>query len=327
MMATKIGLNLDKEIDFSLFNYSSEQIHEFGQAAIEIEKYFQLPITEGHFNDVINIWYRLVSVLPLPIISADVNFILRSRPSKEFEVFNDEADISYNSKCPDRIGPGRFNRPEEAVFYGTLPSDKQEKFVAAVSIESYKELISEGNKSDVLYYHFCKFLVKNSFPLVNLCFEHTVLNQHPGLNRSVTAQIQNLKDNLPTESFEAIIRFWHYISRLASERKLCDQHYMINTALFCTIRNYYETITTESVIGMIYPSPMLYGNAVNIVMMPHAVDKYLQADDCFIFKYVRAEDNEKNFETDICSKPSKVLEGKLNICDIIWGRQLANYRY
>jgi hypothetical protein len=208
-----------------------------------------------------------------------------------------------------------------------LPSDKQEKFVAAVSIESHKELISDGNTSDVIYYHFCRFLVKKPFPVVNLCFEPRVLNQHPGLNRIVNAHIQNLKDNLPPESFGAIIRFWHYISSLASVRKLCDQHYMINTALFCTIRHYYEAIATDPVIGMIYPSPMVYGNAVNIVMMPHAVDKYLQADDCFIFKYIRAEDNEKSFETDICSKPSKVLDGKLNISDIIWGRQLANYGY
>src|SRR6476646_6388911 len=136
-MATKIGLNIDNEIDFTLFNYSSDQIREFGNAASEIERYFQLPITEEHFNDVVNIWFRLVSILPLPLISTDVNFILRSRPSKEFEVFEDEADISYNTKCPEEIAPGRFNRPTEPVFYGTLPSDKQENFIAAVSIESF----------------------------------------------------------------------------------------------------------------------------------------------------------------------------------------------
>ena len=90
---------------------------------------------------------------------------------------------------------------------------------------------------------------------------------------------------------------------------------MINTALFCAIRYYYETITTDLVNGMIYPSPMVYGDAVNIVMMPHVVDRCLQADDCFIFKYIRGEDNAKYFETDICSNPSKVLGGKLNICD------------
>lgn len=117
------------------------------------------------------------------------------------------------------------------------------------------------------------------------------------------------------------------MSKLASERKLCDQHYMINTALFCAIRHYYETRTTDPVNGMIYPSPMVYGDAVNIVMMPHAVDQYLKADDCFIFKYLRAEDNVKSFETNICSKPSKVSDGKLNISDIIWGRKIADYVY
>src|SRR6266487_5872941 len=182
-MATKIGLNIDSEIDFNLLTFTKEQIHEFELAAAKIETFFHLPVTQENFNDVLNVWYQLISVLPLPLISADVNFILRSRPNKEFEIFEDEAEISYNSKCPELIRPGRFNRPTEAVFYGTLPSDKQEKFVAATSIESLKELISEGNTNDVLYYHFCKFRLKSPFPVVNLCFERRVLSLHPGLNR------------------------------------------------------------------------------------------------------------------------------------------------
>jgi hypothetical protein len=55
--------------------------------------FFSLPITQENFSEVVNIWYRLVSSMPLPVILTDVNFILRSRPSKEFEVFTDEADI------------------------------------------------------------------------------------------------------------------------------------------------------------------------------------------------------------------------------------------
>jgi hypothetical protein len=324
-VAPKIGLNFGNEIDFRLFTFTSEQIDDFELAAKEIETFFILPISQKNFSGVANVWYRLVSTIPLPVILTDVNFILRSRPSKEFEVFTDEADISYNTKCPELIKPGRFNRPTEAVFYGTLPSDKQEKFVPAVSIESYKDLINEGNTNEVLYYHICKFLVKTPFPVINLCFEPRVLQLHPGLNRVVMATIQNLKNNLPHESFEAIIKFWSYMSSLASERKLCDQHYMVNTALFCAIRHYYEKSSMDLVNGIIYPSPMVYGDAVNIVMMPHAVDQYLKADDCFIFKYIRGLDNKKSFETNICSKPSKVLAGKLNISDVVWGRKLANY--
>lgn len=61
--------------------------------------------------------------------------------------------------------------------------------------------------------------------------------------------------------------------------------------------------------------------------MPHAVDQHIQADDCFIFKYIRVKDNKKSFETDICNQPSKVSEGKLNISNVVWGRQVANYGY
>ncbi len=326
-MATKIGLNFDNEIDFRFMTYTAEQIKEFEMAAMSIESFFRLSITEKNFNDVVNIWYGLISTLPLPVVSTNVNFILRSRPSEENQIFEDEADVSYNSKCPDRINPGRFNRPQETVFYGTLPSDQQDKFVAATSLESYKELIDDGNTKEVLYYHFCKFSVKEAFPVISLCFEPRVLSLHPGLNRLVMGHIKNLKDNLPPPSFEAIIRFWHYTSKLASERKMCDQHYMITTAFFCAIRHYYETRSDDRVNGLIYPSPMVYGDAVNIVMMPHAVDTFLEADDCFMFKYIRGLENAKHFDTDICSKPSKVSGGKLNIRDVVWGRNPGNYGY
>ena len=324
-MGNKIGLNYDGEIDFSLLSYSPEQILGFQTAARQIEKYFFLPVNEQNFNEVITIWHELISVLPLPIILADVNFILRSRPSKELQVFEDEADISYNSKCPDLIPPGRFNRPTEAVFYGTLPSDQQEKFVSAATIESYKELISDGSTEEVLYYHLCKFTVKEPFPVMNLCFEPRVLSLHPGLDKQVRENIKTLKRNLPKESTEAIIKFWHFISNLASVRKLADQHYMVSTALFCLIREFYESRTNIPVNGLIYPSPMVYGDAVNIVLMPQSVNRYLVADDCFIFKYIRDLENKKRFETDICSKPSKVSNGKLNITNVVWGRELANY--
>ena len=326
-MASKIGSNLDNDVDFKLLTFTAEQIQGFEAAAKEIEPFFFLPVTEENFNSVLNIWHGLISALPLPLVSTDVNFILRSRPNDENEIFEDEADVSYNSKRPDLIGPGRFNRPFEAVFYGTLPSDQQDKFIAATSTESYKELISDRNTKEVLYYHFCKFRVKTPFPVLNLCFEPRVLSLHPGLNRLVMGHIKNLKENLPPDSFKAILRFWHYLSKLASERKLCNQHYMITTALFCAIRHYYETRSDDRVNGLIYPSPMVYGDAVNIVMMPHAVDTFLEADDCFMFKYIRGLHNPKHFDTDICSKPSKVSGGKLNISAVVWGRDPGNYGY
>lgn len=317
----------DHNVDFSRFNYTPEMIKLFQEKAYEIQKYFSLPITENNFNEVLNIWYYYVSRIPLPCVPIQERFILRSRHSKPNEVFEDEGDISYNSKCPKRINPGRFNQSQEAIFYGVLPSDKQSQYVSAATIESYKELISDGNADDVIYYHLCKFNVKQVFPVVNLCFEPRVVNIHPGLRHYIASQITNIRANLPMESAEAIIRFWRYVSEISSTRKLCDQHYMISTALFCAIRKYYDAISDEPVAGIIYPSPMVYGDAVNIAMIPSAVDKYLAADDCFIFKYIRALKDNKQFDTDICSKPTKVTNGKLNITEVVWGRELGNFGY
>lgn len=323
-MKTKSGLYYDEEIDFSRFHYSDKDISQFERQANEIEKYFQLPITEENFNAVFTIWYQLISVIPLPSLFIQERFVLRSRRSKEYEIFEDEADISYNSKRPDLIEAGRFNRPQEAVFYGVLPSDRQEKFVNAATIESYKELIKDENMQEVIYYHLCKFNINQPFPVINLCFEPKVLSIHPGLDRLVKSQVENLKSKLPSKSSDSIIRFWHFVSAISSERKLCDQHHMVSTALFCAIREYYDTRSNDPINGIIYPSPMVYGDAVNIALMPHAVDHYLTPDVCFIFKYIRSLDNKKNFETDICSKPEKVTNGKLNISDVVWGREIGN---
>jgi hypothetical protein len=81
----------------------------------------------------------------------------------------------------------------------------------------------------------------------------------------------------------------------------------------------------EPLTKIIYPSPMVYNDAVNIALMVAAVDKYMQGDDCFNLRYVRSADNKKHFDTDVCNKPSKVVNVKLNITEVVWGRIRANY--
>ncbi len=183
------GIYAADEINFSRFIYSREQISKIEFAIERIKQFFHLALTEQNFNAVSSIWSLLISVVPLPAVQTNVYWILRSRPSKEGQIFEDEADISYNTKCPELIQQGRFNRAQEAVFYGVLPSDQQEKFVNAATIESYKELISDNNSTEVQYFHLCKFNLKQQFPVLNLCFEPRVLRHHPWLNEIVNGHI------------------------------------------------------------------------------------------------------------------------------------------
>lgn len=324
-MEKLLGAVYGDKIDFSKFCFTSEEIEWINRERQNIDNHLNLPINETNFENVVNSWYRLITFIPLPGVILENTFILRARPSREYEIFEDEADISYNSKRPDLIGPGRFNRPQEAIFYGVLPSNHQERFVNAATIESRKELISDKNFEEIFYYHMCKYNIVQPFVVLNLCFEPRVINKNPGLNNIVRSQTLEFKSNLPKISADTIVSFWHYVSKISAIQKLCDQHYMVSTALFCAIREYYKKITNESVNGIIYPSPMVYGDALNIALMPTAVDKYLKADDCFIFKYIRGTENKKYFETDMCSRPSKVQNGKLNIKEVVWGRKCGNF--
>jgi hypothetical protein len=110
-------------------------------------------------------------------------------------------------------------------------------------------------------------------------------------------------------------------------KKINDQHYRITTTLFKTLRFYYESTSRGIVNGLIYPSPMVYGQAINVVLMPYTVDQYLNLEDVFMFKYIRDLKNSKVFETDICSQPTNAKNGKLNIKGIKWGRDISGYTF
>ena len=325
---TQLGIKYSGEFYFSLFHYSQNQISEFEFAIQKIVNILHSNETGDEQREVLNqLWNILVSNLPLPAINSDVNFIVRARPNDEGQIFEEEADVSYNSKNRSAITENRFNMAGESVFYGAFPSDKQERFVAAVSIESFKELLSDLNTKDVFYYTFSKWAVLEKFTIINLCFEQTAYKEHPGLQRIINNTHKELQDNLPAPSFGIIVKFWNFISALSGFRKINDQHYRITTAFFHTLRNFYESSGRGIVNGLIYPSPMVYGQAINVVLIPHAVDRYLKLQEVFMFKYIRDSNDPKVFDTEICSLPKIPQNGILNISGIKWGRETGGYTF
>lgn len=324
----KFGIKYKDDIDLSRFKYSSSEIIEMQGVLCEIENSIMNWSNKNNFEYFKKQWLKVISKVPFPIIDLDLDFILRSRLNeKEGAVFVDESDISYNSMNINKIKKNRFNRDEESVFYGTLPSIHQSKYVVATSIESYKELISDQNLNDVIYFTFGKWKIKESFPILNLCFDENIYEGYPGFRDILNNFHIKLKTQLSKDNFDFLIHVWKFISHVASMRQVNDQHFEITTALFSAIRLYYETSVNILINGLIYPSPMVYGQAINVVLMPRAVDKYLKLMDVFMFKYVRGLGNSKSFKTCICSKPNLANNGKLNISNINWGRGIEDNSY
>ncbi|RTL58801.1 MAG: hypothetical protein EKK37_10785 [Sphingobacteriales bacterium] len=310
------------EINPSQFNYSDKEINELSSQLDNIKSYATKEINQENFQELCDAWHKIIAKIPFASIPVEVEWLLRARPNFNGEIFEDEFDISYNSKNIKDIKASRFNRPEESVFYGTLPSDDQTKFIAGASLECYKELISDKNDEPIQYFTFGKWHLINKFPVINLCFEEKALKAHPGLKRVVDNYLENLEKDFPHESALLIKECWFLLSKLASVRYEYDQQYFITTAFFCVIREYYKIYYDDLINGIIYPSSMVDGDAVNIVLVPEAVNKYLYLKQAFMYKYVRSIDNKRSYDCGLGSLISEVVDHKLNIMGIKYGRDI-----
>jgi hypothetical protein len=310
------------DISPSQFNFTKEEIQHFYNTLEKIKAYSNKEINQENFQALCDLWYLIIDRIPFAPIPIDSKWVLRARPNFNKEIFEDESDISYNTKNTEKITLNRFNRPEETVFYTTLPSDEQTKFIAGASLECCKDLINEKNETLIQYLTFGKWHLKETFLVLNLCFEEKALSKHLGLKRSVDGYLQGFEKDFPEKSYSIIKYCWSFLSQLASTRHTQNQQYFITTAFFCTLREYYKIHFNDTINGIIYPSSMVHSESINLVLMPKAVDKYLYLKEAFMYKYVREADNKKSYVCGVCSLVSQVDNHRLNITGIKLGSKL-----
>ena len=122
--------------------------------------------------------------LPLPIFMFDNNFVLRARPNYYGEVFQKTSEISYNPII-SKVGLGRFNLPNDPVFYGAASMSDMNYNGPVTSIcESYKQVFDENVKIKEQYLTIGKWDVIKPIPLLILTFYDIALMKN--------TQVQNI---------------------------------------------------------------------------------------------------------------------------------------
>jgi len=308
------------DIELLPFEFNDDDIKQLSAEFDKVRSYTARPINQDNFQELCDTWYKIIDRIPLAPIPIEVEWLLRSRPNFNGEIFEEETDISYNTKNTSAINANRFNRPTESVFYGILPSDDQTKFFAGVSLECYKEIVNEENEEPIQFLTIGKWHLRSSFVVLNLCFDNKTLAAHSGLKNILENYLSNLEKKCSSKSYKFIKECWFFLSELASAKFKYEQQYFITTAFFCVLREYYRLHFNESINGIVYPSSMVEGDALNIVLMPEAVDKYLYLKEAFMYKFVRGIDNKKSYECGLCSFISQVINHRLNLGGIKYGR-------
>jgi hypothetical protein len=218
----------------------------------------------------------------------DSKYVTRVRPNFGDEIFSKKSEVSYNTEAVHVITLGRFNNPQESMFYATAFSETNsghEDLIA--SLESYRLLID--NNATVISQDVSvgQWKVKNPFPVINLLNDQRFLNENPGIAGAITTHKNTLKEQFTHESAEIIIEFWEYISELAGTKHESPNDYFLTTAYITTIRQYFETIMKQEFHGVAYPSSVTEYKAINIAITPDTVDNHLELEHVYMARFSR----------------------------------------
>ena len=299
-------------INLSNYNWNENEIKKFQTEFETIVAFLNKSINQNNFQQLFNSCLNIVSSIPLPLVQIDANFILRARANYNGEVFKEQLDISYNTKNIKKIELNRFNRPEESMFYGAAPTDEQTRLIATVTLECCKEIVDDQNNIKQQYFTFGKWNVKEFFPVVNLCFHEKTLKINPNLKGIITKYLDEAKEHLSDVSVAFLKEYWYFLSDLACKKHATDQQYFITTAYITALKEYYK----DSFNGIIYPSSMTDMEGLNIVLTPHAVDKFLDLKEVFMYKCMRDPKGTKLLYGGKCSNISEVKDQKFAISGI-----------
>lgn len=285
-----------KEIkNWNGISYTDDELRHLQNLFEEIRSYIEKPVTESNFKSVYLAAYNFFSGFPVSMIEITEKAILRSRENEKTRYFNHQNEVSYNSSKPEKIYLGRFNRPQEAVFYGSLPTEgEQANFLGTALIESCKSIIDDSSIESSFELTTGMW---NVVPFMVVCFgfNDTHLEVNPRMKRNIEHFINDVVSKCDKRSSDFILSCLRYFSDLSAMKTDNESVYMILTAIFCAIRMKYQE---EGIVinGIMYPSSVTDNKGLNIALMPHAVDKYLTLSNVIMYRFDRWQTDRKQFD-------------------------------
>lgn len=302
-------------VNWDAVNWTEAEVYEFGEVFKSILMYSDAPVSSVNFSAVYERWCYLLRRFPLPPVQISDRRILRARRNFNGEIFAEQHEISYNTTCPERLSLGRFNRPGEALFYGSLPtiSDKVDFFLTA-ACEACKDFFDHTSSEDVFDLTFGAWGVKK-FTAICLCLEKKHLAANERMKEYIEYFTQKLRENCNAASYNFIINTLESISNLSAIKDKNEGTYFVLTAFFCAIREVYKN-DKEQINGIVYPSAETHGNGLNVVLTPNAVDTYLRLEEVLMYRVSRVGENRKTLDIFPVTDIVPVVDRKFQFVEI-----------
>lgn len=287
------------------------------------------PVTDANFMAAVEAIHFMVDKFPLMITRLDPNAPIFRARANYGELFSEQQEISYNLTYADRIEAGRFNRPKEPLFYGALRVDNPATdHVLSSALESCKELINPTAPPQVQDLTIGMWLTTATMPVINLCFDSKHLDGNEILRQSAENYRVEMESYFSAAGCAFIAKFMQFFSELSRlELKAQPNAYYILNAFFYAARFYYANTCNTAIPGIIYPGMMSDAKGLNIVLVPQAVDRFLQLHRVMMQRFNLLKGT-KTYTSMPCSKLLTPVDGHFRFLQVMpyyQGEQLFYY--
>jgi hypothetical protein len=295
--------------DHALSKWLDNNLAVVEQNLANIEQLLYQPESDENFTTAINEIHDMLDVIPLMVTNLQPGQAIYRARTNNKTLFSDQSEISYNTNL-DLIGAGRFNRPKESRFYGTLQVDNPKTdHVLNSALECCKELLNKDNPVPLQDLTIGQWRCEQTFPVVNLCFDQLHLAGNAPLQDAVSSFQKGIEGALSERSAAFVYRFINFFSELSRSVRTDQNVYFILNAFFYAVRYYYENTMNMPIPGIVYPGAMSEAKGLNVVLVPPAVDRFLSLKIAVMYRYQLVK-GEKQYIADTCSEIVHVIDGR-----------------
>ena len=273
-------------------------------------------VDDTRFNAAINEIHFIIDKVPLMMNRLQPGFPIFRGRANYGTLFSEQQEISYNVAHASKISAGRFNRPLEPLFYGALrvPNPKSDP-VLQCCLESCKALTDHLEAPSIQDITIGCWTNKGLLPVINLCFDERHLAGNPELLEATNTFKADVNRYYSTGACAFIDRFMTFFSRLAWSVNENENSYYILNAFFYAVKYYYANTLNTAIPGIIYPSAMMAGDGLSVVLVPQAVDLFLELKHVYMQRFILVKETEK-FVSYPSSRLAKVINGKFDLQDV-----------
>ncbi len=277
---------------------------------IELFKSFRLKkMTHDNLVELSRVCYWLCGKIPLTSIQINVPYILRGRTNEKGEIFHSESQISEIREDLFKIKLGRFNCPEESIFYGSMPNEiGPEHLIGSVVRECCKDFFL-NTALPCKYVTIGRWHLKSNFQVLNLCNDENTLSANPILKQLVQKFINHISENFQKNTAQLLLEFWTYLSELAGNKFENESDHFLTTIFFHAVILHKQQSSQPNINGILFPSTTTENQGLNIALLPESVNKYLTLNSVFMEKVTRCKNELHSYNIVPCSSESMCTNG------------------